>query len=484
MAPPHPSPFVGAVAAKAATSRVVRNGFDGLRRFLQDDLAAFRQWPALFVSNPILPEHHHDQGSSSSSSSSSNHQGSSRRPAVIIGDDGSGSSADSVRRQQRLHDKRQLSHVSHNAQYLLQQPLGLRLLGVEQAFPFGSDHQIQHVRKLASRFSIGSSAGNHGAGGVVIGVGSGSCMDLARAMATVSSASSGPLGPRLVLVPATHVGVMVSGGAAAASAAAASAATVTSVSSSVPCPPLLLDSDEATLLPYDEGRKETSNVTVVQLDSTSMVGCRSTSTLAAASLVLDRILQLSRAQRADDVEAMFALGALLDRLLRAAAASAEESGIGPSDAPSSNGIISSSNHADENPMLLWDALFDVGHTCLNLRHSNHPDSSNHKALPPYRPVPLALAASLAPVVSQSVPDLMACTVPYLLSQMDGSSVAANVSLESRTSIERMLRDVLTHPPLDAPLDEYLSMLHINQSLSHCRDDDALLHHIVTDMVNE
>jgi hypothetical protein len=456
MAPLHPSPIA---AAGAATSVVLRNGLDGLRRFIQDDLASFRQWPILFVSNPMLPaDHHHD----------SSHQGSSsRRPA--LGDDGSVSSSEDLhKQQQRLHDKRQLSQISRKAQHLLQQPLGLRLLGVEQAFPFGSDHQIQHVRKLASRYSIGS-AGNQG-DGVVLGVGSGSCIDLARAMAA-STSQGGDGGPRLVLVPATHVGVMVSGGAASAASS--------TISSSVPCPPLLLDSDEATLLPYDEGRHETSHLTVVQLDSTHMVGRTSTSALAASSLVLDRILQLSRmlmngnhADAQDDDEEMLALGELLDRLLRAASAS-------------SDGPAGSSDNADEPPpLLLWDSLFDVGRTCLNFSHNSNPDSSS-EALPPYRPVPLALAAALAPVVSQSVPDLMAHTVPYLLSQVvDGSVVAADVSSESRQRIDRLLGDVSTHPPLDAPLDEYLSMLHINQSLSHCRDDDTLLRHIVTDMANE
>jgi hypothetical protein len=497
MAPLPPSPSVGAAAAKAATvsAVVLRNGWDGLRRHIQADLASFRQWPALFVSNPILPEHHHQQGSSSSSSHPG---GSSRRPAIIIGDDGPGSSSasDDLRRQQRLRDKRELSQISHEAQFLLQQPLGLRLLGAEQAFPFGSDHQIAHVRKLASRFSIGSSGNQGGGSGVVFGVGSGSCIDLARALAMAtatsssswssssSSSSSGPWGPRLVLVPATHVSVMVSGGAAAASASSTTSASF------VPCPPLALDSDEATLLPFGEGcRREASSVTVVQLEPSRMVGWTSTSALAASALVLDRILQASDRQRgmgtpveARDEGEMRGLGELLDRLLRAASASAD-------------GPAGSSSDADENPpLLLWDALFDVGRTCLNFSHSsnNHGGSSSSSSSSsssdddalPYRPVPLALSASLAPVVSQSVPDLMAHTVPYLLSQVDGSVAAADVSSESRTRIERLLRDVSTHPPLDAPLDEYLSMLQINQSLSHCRDDDALLHQIVTDMVNE
>jgi hypothetical protein len=335
----------------------------------------------------------------------------------------------------------------------------------------------------------------------VVGVGSGASLDLARALA-MSAKATGPAttggggGPRLILVPATHVAVMVSGGAAASASAAAASADAASPSESVPCPPLVLDGEEATLLPCFDKGIEAANLTVVQLDASDMVGCASTSTLAAASLVLDRMVRQLAARRShqsrsdddrdddddDDEEESRHLRELLDRLLRAAAAASEEEASPSSGAD--GGTASSSAAPQQPPPLLWDSLFDVGLTCLNFTRRN--DGS-----PPHRPVPLALAASLGAVAPQSIPELMAATVPYLLEQLvdggGGDGDSGSVSVDSRRRIERLLLEGGPAPaPVDPvpPLDEYLEMLETNRTLTRCRDDDALLRRIIRDMVRD
>jgi hypothetical protein len=125
-------------------------------------------------------------------------------------------------------------------------------------------------------------------------------------------------------------------------------------------------------------------------------------------------------------------------------------------------------------------LFDVGLTCLNFTKSS-------SGSPPHRPVPLAVAASLGAVVPQSIPELMAATVPHLLSQLaDGNDSGSVLSSDSRRRIERLLMDVPPAPAqADLPtFDECLEMLRANRTLARCRDDDDLLRRIVRDMVRD
>jgi hypothetical protein len=257
----------------------------------------------------------------------------------------------------------------------------------------------------------------------------------------------------------------------------------------------VLDGDEATLLPYcdNKGNEEAADLTVVQLDASDMVGCPATSTLAAASLVLDRMVRQLAADRNpshenDDVEEeeeVRRLGELLDRLLEAGAAAA--SGAGSSSRSGEGDTALSTDkqpQQQQSPPLLWDSLFDVGLTCLNFTARGSSGS------PPHRPVPLAVAASLGAVVPQSIPELMAATVPHLLSQLadDGNDSGSGsvVSSDSRRRIERLLRDGPPAPAqADLPaFDECLEMLRANRTLARCRDDDDLLRRIVRDMVRD
>lgn len=342
------------------------------------------------------------------------------------------------------HHCSKVSHACRRVQSLLQQQLGLPCLTVEacpahQKYgggPYPTLDRVRQVRDLASRTSAGKS--------VVVGVGTGASLDLAKALVTVDRGSKKDA-PSLVLVPATFPAVMVSASSHA----------------------LLLDPDEATLVATATG-DNASNRTVVQLDVKQMsLHNLSTSILAAVAVLLDR---LRLGNRPNDQVLL-----LLDVLIQARSLLTNES---PPLLPSEE---------------LWDAFRSVGHETI-LQYGTHPALS-------VRSLPLAIAASLAPTTEHhSVMALMAGTVQWLADQhvvVNNDNASSSILSQmkdpnfwsvggggaSSSSDEQQQQQQMTFPN-DTSVEDLLSHIRANRSLhkSPCRDDETALRQILSHLL--
>jgi hypothetical protein len=444
-------------------------GLTGLGRHVQKHLGEFRgPSPVLFVSNPICNGNEYDcTGTDLYRTPRHQRRQDLQQHSLQEGEEQELETETKKRKGGRRREMDQaafeLSDVSRRAHFLLGQRCGLRLLAVEQAFPFPSQSQVHQVLDLSRRL---------GSGSVVVGVGSGSAIDLAAAAALRSGvfSESPSLRPsqQLVLVPATYASVMVAGAAAASASSG-----MVSVGS-----PLLLDDEEATL------------VRSLRLAALSSPPSEPQSTLAAATpLISTSIVQLEsrlmcRDQR--DVALLAATSLVLDRLRTDCRPPDEEEG---DDKPSNkilDSLLSFSHNLhsdnDRGEKGLWDVLFEVG--ARYLAPSSHHQYRTTPDRRSRRPVPLALAASLAPTSRYSVPEIMAGTVPHLVRELLGGENRRIVDPDRLDAIERLVRDSnLASIVLDPPAEEHLSVLRSNQLLNiDCRDDDAFLRRIVADLV--
>lgn len=420
----------------------------GLRRYLEQEKAFFAAAPILLIqSQPIA----------TASASSTNKKKSNK-----------------IIKNERLA----VSNACRHVQFLLSQQMGLRTVTVEHPTSYVYPTQVDVDRAMDLCRRVGAET--------VVGVGSRSAMDLAKAVMQTqsqsqslnqtevetnpaarrsSSAGNEPLRRNLILVPATFGGVL--------------AAAATSHS-------LLLDTAEEALTVYPPYQQQQSlmpnlvTTTSVALEENMLDGSRRTNTLLASIAISLQVLGRGQVDGGDDDgDNQKALWVIQN----AVACLNHESG-GTNESSSSSSSSSSDKkhpptHGPEQHDLVVRTVATAG-TLISYGLQQHD-----------RSIPLALAACLIPkhFSEHNSVTFMASLLPAMLEIYGGSSNGSNETatvdvsrntdkLLSSSLLEQddLMNQIRQHCHVSAPrmvttepIETLLASVHENQALWNCID---------------
>jgi hypothetical protein len=323
----------------------------------------------------------------------------------------------------KLQSSPPVADACRQVSFLLSQQLGLRTVSVHASpeYPFPvTPTDPDTIPQLAQR--TGAST--------VVGVGSGTAMDLAKAVSSNSQFEA------TVLIPATYGAVLVAGMSHA----------------------LLLDKTEEMLVATEFQRQDDdddtairSAVTVVTADASLMPGeTRDTAILAAVSIVLAALLQ-DNSSMSDR-----------DRLLR------------------QDLLKNLVHHLDQPPTIdqssheiLCQLLLEAGSLAQYGIITGARDRS----------IPIALLASLLPTTFSASDSMafLASTVPSLDRMLHSSRQVFSAGKASSSILNEKQRKLVPQIVTMDPSHNLISLLHANQALWKCHDaNDKLLRDCLKD----
>jgi len=348
----------------------------------------------------------------------------------------------------------QVEDACRHVRFAVSQQLGLRTVGCHSppsAFGFFTPSDVASARDLAARTGAGSST--------IVAVGSGTAMDLAKALAADAATAASEFSRTnhyadLVLVPATYGATMVAAASHALWVDPSQPAILPAV------PPSAADVDPAATRPIPVG-----NTTIIPLlcdpKHRNLVDPerRIDAVLAAISVSLDSLLrQEDRGQPSRESEAR------LGRLLRH--------------------LIAATTTTDDNDCPLSEILVEVGarYWSYGLRTGSDDDDAQDRS------IPLALATSLLPEVfpEHSALSVMASYAPamYRLVLEKRPQVVQNEIV--REDLERLLLQEAPKIVSTEPLEVLWEHVQSNQILWNCSDAppdllrEALRDHVLVD----
>jgi hypothetical protein len=425
----------------------------GLRRYLEQERATFAAAPILLIqSQPIVT-----------------HVGSSTTPASPA------SPAVATNKKNKIikNESLAVSNACRHVQFLLSQQLGLRTVTVEHPTSYVYPTQVDVDRAMDLYRRVGAET--------VVGVGSRSAMDLAKAVMQSqttqsqnqietdptarrgSSAGNEALRRNLILVPATFGGVL--------------AAAATSHS-------LLLDTAEEALIVYPPYQKqqqkqkqqsltqtpEVVTTTSVALEEKMLDGSRRTNALLASIAISLQVLSRGGEEGGDD-DAQKALWVIQNAV---ACLNHESDGTNESS--------SSSSSSDQHPLTNGPEQHDLAvrtvaaaGTLISYGLQQHD-----------RSVPLALAACLIPkhFSEHNSVTFMASLLPAMLEIYCGTGTSTTTTDVSKNTDKLLLllepddlmNQIRQHCHVRAPrivttepVETLLASVHENQALWNCID---------------